>query len=221
MKITKEDLPEFTKQKLAALLAEPGSILYSSHETLQPGDVYLLGFNPGGENGQPLINSIESMLSREDNAYLDECWANRVSSWNEGEAPLQQRVVWLLETLGLNPRDVCATNLIFTQSRSAKDISYEFAKQCWPVHEAILSIIQPKVIITFGNSDVSPYSYLHTILDGTEEFSPSGHGNWSLKGFATNLNGKNIYVAGLPHLSRYDPRGKQHIADWLSSKVRI
>jgi len=217
--MNKEEIPKIAKDALSEVLSESGSILYSSHETLKSGDVYLLGFNPGGAGGNPVEQSISSMLTNTSNSYLDESWENHNGVWANGEAPLQKRIKWVTESLGLNTRDVCASNLIFLQSRGASDISFSLAKKCWPVHEAILSIVKPKLIIAFGNSEVSPYGYLHAMLGGDEEYFPSGHGNWSLKGFSCEINGRSVYVAGLPHLSRYSPIGKKEVIEWLSKQI--
>ena len=195
--MNKDEIPTIAKNNLADLLEKPGSILYSSHETLKPGTVYLLGFNPGGTGGKPVERSINKLLTNTTNAYLDESWENQNGLWASGEAPLQKRIQWVLKSIKLNPRDVCASNLIFFQSREASDISYSLAKQCWPIHEAILSIVKPKLIIAFGNSETSPYGYLHSILGGKEEYFPSGHGKWQLKGFNGQINGRSVYVAGL------------------------
>ena len=218
----KDDIPEIARKNLAEFLDRPGSILYSGHETLKSGDVYLLGFNPGGAGGKSLKASIDSMLSNESNAYLDESWENLSGSWGNGEAPLQKRICWVLASLELNPREVCASNLIFIQSRRASDISYSLlAELCWPIHEAIISVVQPKLIIAFGNSNVSAYGYLHAMLGGIEEYIPSGHGNWNAKGFQSHMNGKAVYVAGLPHLSRYSPMGKSQVVEWLYKQKQI
>lgn len=155
--MNKEEIPKIAKDALSEVLNESGSILYSSHETLKSGDVYLLGFNPGGAGGNPVEQSINTMLTNISNSYLDESWENHNGVWANGEAPLQKRIQWVLESLGLNTRDVCASNLIFLQSREASDISFSLAKKCWPVHEAILNIIKPKLIIAFGNSKAVHY----------------------------------------------------------------
>lgn len=217
--MSKDEVAKIAKEALSNFLSESGSILYSSHETLKSGDVYLLGFNPGGAGGSSVEESINSMLTNTDNSYLDEGWENHNGTWANGEAPLQKRVQWVLESLGLNTRDVCAINLIFLQSRDASGISFSLAEKCWPVHEAILSIIKPKLIIAFGNSDISPYGYLHTMLGGKEEYFPSGHGNWSVKRFVCEINGRPVYVTGLPHLSRYSPIGKKEVVEWLSKQI--
>ena len=217
--MSKEEIQILAKRHLSTLQNEAGSILYSSHETLKPGDVYLLGFNPGGEGGYPLLNSIESMLTKQDNAYIDECWDNGNGAWKAGEAPLQKRICWILKELDLNPCEVCSSNLIFFQSKAAVGIDYNLAQKCWPIHEAIINLVKPKLILVFGNSGTSPYRYLHNIFGGREDIIPAGHGDWNAKGFSTEIHSQAVYVAGLPHLSRYDPRGKAHIIEWLRSKV--
>jgi len=216
--VNKSDIPEIARSTLNDLLNEAGSILYSSHETLRPNDVYLLGFNPGGSGGNSISYSINRLLNNEQNAYLDECWKNPNGSWRKGGAPLQKRVDWLLKNIGYRTREVCSSNLIFFQSQNANNINYSLAKRCWPVHEAILEIVKPKLIITFGNSNVSPFSYLHGLLGGVIEYTPSGHGNWNIKEFEATINNCPIYVAGIPHLSRYSPIGKECVIDWLNSK---
>jgi uracil-DNA glycosylase len=162
------------------------------------------------------------MLSNETNAYLDESWGNH-GSLDKGDAPLQRRICWLLKRIGLSPREVCASNLIFLRSRKQRDISYNaLAKLCWLIHNAILSVVQPRLIIAFGNSDVSPYGYLRTLSNfgGQEDCIPSGHGNWLVKGFQSEISDKKVYVVGLPHLSRYSIIGKDHVIEWLSKKIQ-
>lgn len=217
--MTKDEIQTIAKESLSDLLGEPGGILYSSHETLKSGSVYLLGFNPGGSNGAPLSESVRTMLSSSDNAYSDETWSNGNGEWEPGKAPLQQRIQWLLNELGLEISSVCASNLIFLQSRTASDINFSLAKKCWPVHEAILEVVQPQLIIAFGNSADSPYGYLHAMFGGKEEYMPSGHGNWQLKGFRCHINDRPVYVAGLPHLSRYSPYGKPQVVQWLAKHL--
>lgn len=222
----KERLPKIARDSLDGLCDEVGSILYSSHETLKLGSIYLMGFNPGGTDGSPLEDSIEDIHTNENNSYLDECWKNGKAE--KGKAPLQHRIQWILSELGLNTREVCASNLIFVKSRNAEGIDFELAKKCWPVHGAILNIVRPKLILTFGNSSVSPYGYIRKRFPCLNEMSiPSGHGDWQVKGFDTVIDGRKTYVAGLPHLSRYSPiykledtsDDKYNIIQWLKTKL--
>ena len=215
MSINKSDLLHLAIDALKGHLHRPGCVLYSSHHSICPGDVYLIGLNPGGvESGPRLADALEPSLARENNAYLDEVWGN-YKEGEEGKAPLQLRVKWLLENLGFKVSDVLATNLVFMQSQNERGITWEDADACWPVHEALLSIVKPRLILAFGNSGFSPYAYIHSRFGGEQSYASADHGTWNLKGFHASIAGKEVYVAGIPHLSRYNPIGKQHLIDWI------
>lgn len=104
--MNKLELSILARQCLTSQLNLPGSILYGSHETLRRGDLYLLGFNPGGTGGDTLSVNIDAMLVKSDNAYLDESWGDGSQALEVGQATLQKRVIWVLETLGVDPRSV-------------------------------------------------------------------------------------------------------------------
>ncbi len=217
--LTKQDIPRIATEALQHHLDKPGGILYSSHETIRPGSVYFLGLNPGGCGGPKLSERIENLLSQEGNVYLDEAWQNEAALYESGQAPLQKRAVWLLENIDFEPRNVLSSNLIFIQSKDESGVSFlQDANDCWPVHEALLSIVRPRLILAYGNSKFSPYSYIHSIYGGQQCYAPSGHGNWSLKGFNAKIAGSDVFVAGIPHLSRYDPIGKQQVLNWIKNK---
>ncbi|KKN14312.1 hypothetical protein LCGC14_0997340 [marine sediment metagenome] len=61
--MSKEKLTEIAGEYLADILEQSGTILYSSQETLKLGNVYLLGLNPVGVGSDPLIKSIDTMLT--------------------------------------------------------------------------------------------------------------------------------------------------------------
>lgn len=212
------ELRDLARRELASIANCSGGILYSSAETLQRGTVYLLGLNPGGDpkklcgEDNTIGHSIETLPDCKDNAYLDENWTDRGAG--KGKSPLQRRVCWLLTQLGLNPRDVCASNLIFVRSSRAGGSGYpETATLCWPVHERILRIVQPKLILTFGNSAISPFRFLqdHYQVTDPKRFS-SGHGNWQCYGFSTP---DGVKVIGLPHLSRYAIDKHHEVVEWM------
>jgi hypothetical protein len=217
--IKKEDLIRLGKETLPLILEKKGELIYSSHETLKKGDVYLMGLNPGGKGFITIKEHLEKMLQNEENAYLDQCWDNRVSDKiPKGQAPLQRRVNYLLSELGYNTRDICATNLIFATSRSADDINYGLAGYCWRFHQKILNIIQPKLILCFGISSVSSYSFLLSLYDGKELTPfPSGHGKWECRAFTTKMDGRTTHVVGIPHLSYYSIIGRNEVIDWIKS----
>ena len=217
---SKNDLPDLASRALASYLDRSGAVLYSSHDTIKPGKIYLFGLNPGGQGGPTLQKNISLMLSRQENAYLDERWENGRELPEPGKAVLQRRVNWLLTQLGAQTRDVLATNLIFMQSRDASGVSSDLADVCWPVHEALLNIVRPSLIVAYGNSTFSPYGYLHGRFGGEQRYGTSGHGDWMLKGFDARMSWGSVFVAGLPHLSRYDPTRKQGVVDWIESGGR-
>ena len=67
--INKEQLPEFAKQHFGHLYNRLGEGIYSSHETLKEGDVYLLGLNPGGSGHTKLGEFMNNTLTRTRNSY--------------------------------------------------------------------------------------------------------------------------------------------------------
>lgn len=96
-----------------------GKVFYSGRAAYaRSAEIYVLGFNPGGD---PETYAAETVKSHTDfvlghapedwSAYCDESWKDRLA----GQAPLQRRLQHLLAKLGLNPRAVASSNLIFTR----------------------------------------------------------------------------------------------------------
>lgn len=189
------------EESLGTILDESGTILYSSCATLKPGKYYFLGLNPGGtDTGTNTIRkSLGNLGTLTDCAYLDEDWGSDSRSYSKGCHPLQKNFKGLFETLGEDPRVVCASNLIFSRSIGEKGAGgIERAKLCWPVHEMILEIVSPAAIITFGRQ---PFNFIIDKLSGTtpNDFR-AGHGNWTWR-YSILKTGEKLI--GLPHLSRY------------------
>lgn len=182
-----------------------------------------------------------------ENAYLDQCWESSCKEdpqkcqrqpCKKGTKPLQKRVRLLLEEiLELEPRDVCASNLIFFRSKNANGVHYpEDADRCWPIHALILQIVQPKLIIAFGNGEKeSTYSYLRDKFYNREQCEEevylAGYDNWKVRSFRCRLKVESPYadidigVVGLPHLSRYtidtetNKKDKDAVIKLLKSKL--
>jgi hypothetical protein len=99
---TPEQVANFARQHLREILHMSGEVLYSAASTLRPGEVYLLGHNPGGDarnHDLPQVGrSLDNLPRKKTNSYL-QSWNGRAA----GQAPLQRRVIWLLEHLGLDP----------------------------------------------------------------------------------------------------------------------
>jgi hypothetical protein len=215
-----QTLVNSAKQQLHSILNESGTILYSSCATLKRGKYYFLGLNPGGveANTKTIQDSLDSLGTLTRNAYLDEEWGIASRSYKEGEHPLQQNYRFLFKELlriQEDPIEVCASNLIFSRSISEKDAGgRDKAELCWPVHEAILEIVRPTAIITFGRQ---PFNFIRDKLSGTvPEDSPSGHGKWAWR-YSILKTGEKLI--GLPHLSRYALRNHPDVVDRIRRHV--
>jgi hypothetical protein len=196
-----------------------GEVLYSAASTLRPGPVYLLGHNPGGNDQNVDLPTVDSSLddlpSKTWNSYIDTAWSGRGGlTYAVGEAPLQLRVKWLLKNLGLPPQDVPASNLIFPRSRDAASSRFlEFSKICWPVHADVLDIVRPQMVIVYGNSGLSPYRFLFDKFEpDSEDCQPSGHGTWQCRSFV--VPGR-FRVVGIPHMSRYKISAHDDVVNWV------
>lgn len=209
-----------------------GGILYSSKETLKKGQIYFMGYNPGGGSDESAIattlkDDIESLYTKTSNDYVDEEWEQKKYKYAQGEAPLQQRCKFLFEhlDLGIRIEDVCATNLIFAQSPDMNGVSYPTADKCWKVHEYLINnIIKPKIIICMGNgNEKSAYAYLkdRVYKQGKIESLDANHGNYSIKAFKTGEETPK-WVIGFPHFSYYKLEGKKNeseIFNWVKEKL--
>jgi hypothetical protein len=207
------------KADLGDFVRESGVVLYSSPKTLKPGDAYLLGVNPGadpdGLDDANIEAHLEKLRSTDINRYLDGEWdRGRI-----GQDKFQRRVVWLLRNLGYDPREVCASNLIFSRSHQQKGSGYPAtADRCWPVHERILRLVQPRLIICVGNL---PFGYImkHSRSEGLMEKLPSGHGSWRCQGARVHIEDRLVDVVSVPHLNRYKIIDKGDVADWIRWKL--
>jgi hypothetical protein len=132
----------------------PGDFLNSDLSTLRKGDFYLLGYNPGGEPGdysiegaihQCTTGEIHNWPAENWNAYLDEEWGSE-----KGEHLIQRNVQTLCKSIGVDLRQICASNLIFIQSRNEGALKEKNPEIFLPVHEAVLDIVRPRCILVFG-----------------------------------------------------------------------
>ncbi len=211
------------RHHLASVLERSGNLLYSGIETLRPGSVYLLGLNPGGDPSDHILrqqtvgSTLAELPTKHENEFLDVSWREKGVRRAAGEAQLQRRVRTMLERLGLEPRTVCAANLIFVRSRGAETSDFHrLAPVCWPVHEAILQIVRPRLIISLGTGAVSPYGFLRDLWrTAREQEQPSGHGDWLCRAFST----EEYIVAGVPHLGRYAIDRKLAATTWLRAML--
>lgn len=213
-RMTPQEFSKAAEEILSPIADLPGAILYSAASTLTEGRYYFLGLNPGGSGGRSIREHISILPSINTNSYVDEEWdwgsGNPLSA---GAHPLQRNASVLFHWLGVPIESVCASNIIFAQSRGESGSGYpRLAHICWPVHELILNIVKPKIIITFG---VKPFEFVSQKLGASKLPNvPSGHGNWVCR----EAISKDARVFGLPHLSSYHLHGKTEVMQWLCKK---
>jgi len=216
------------RHHLSNILNEHGGILYSSFSTLKPGKFYILGLNPGGiqGSGDTIAQCLDDLPQYKENAYLDENWSSDSRHYRKGGHPLQQHILQLMQQLGEDLRQVCAANLIFTRSRDQHGAGFpEHGHLCWPVHQMILGIVKPAVIIAFGNGAISPYAFLalkhqETLGEQPREAThPAEYREWHCKAFQTRIGNRKLLVLGIPHLSRYTTEGRPSVIKWIKDKI--
>jgi len=228
--MTPREFVSKTRSQLNPILDRSGWLLYSSFSTLKKGDFYTLGLNPGGgtEDTQTIRQCVDQLHEQKKNDYLEDDWGKGYSTDGKPNHPLQRHYRELFDLLNVDVRSVCASNLIFTRSRDQGGSGYpQIADLCWPVHQMIIDIVDPSILLVFGNSlsSPSPYRYLFDLhksqrgVEPKEECVASGHGKWSCRSFVFDLQGRPRIVIGIPHLSRYSISGKKEASAWIKKKA--
>jgi hypothetical protein len=188
------------KTDLGRLTDCSGRVMYSSVETLRPGPLYTLGINPGldpsGLDCASVGASLDELPTSHKNSYR-ECWDRGALA---GSDPLQRNFRWLVEQLGFDLDAVCSSNIVFPRSRTASEAK-KFVGACWPVHERILSIVQPKYILAFGKLPIRTLQKRFQNVQLLDSF-PANHQRWTCQVFRGVFLGRGITVLGVPHLGR-------------------
>jgi hypothetical protein len=197
---------DIAKEYLRNRIQESGRVIYSPSSTFRKGLVYFMGHNPGGKpNEQPkdtIFDDLEEQTTKTKNNYDAEAWGQR------GESKLQKSVRLLFEHIdGITLQQTFTTNLIFFRSHTAAESEYKKnADYCWGLHKRFLGVVDPEVLIVFGSSGASPFSYIYnTYFDSVEtpKTYPANHGNWKIRYLSAIIEGRRRVVFGFPHLSRY------------------
>lgn len=227
-----EDLLQVIRNSLGEQnLAEYGGIFYSGWGTLQTGNFYLMGLNPGGNPQdkalQETINqTLKKWLCKSEywSEYRCERWKKGVTTLDPGKAQHQRNVVYLCnEVLRQDVRSVFSANAIFVRTPTGDglpkdEIEKELYTKCWQVHRRLMSIIQPTVLICLGNNTKDHSSSFQIVkrwlqIEQVPEPKPlrCGKENVYIRyfdkpiTFCPNEGGRPIKfgVLGIPHPSRY------------------
>ncbi|CAM3101858.1 Uracil-DNA glycosylase-like domain-containing protein [Sphingomonas antarctica] len=141
-----------------SLLSRSGSIFYTGRAAFKaPSQLYILGLNPGGDPVAQAEDTIGTDRQRflegpaSWSAYADESWAGAAP----GTLGIQPRVLHLLAALGLNPRTVPASNILFARSATEAALAKEkidLLRACWPVQKAVIDTLGVQIVLCFGGT---------------------------------------------------------------------
>ena len=142
----------------ATLLRRSGSVFYTGQAAFaKRAELYILGLNPGGDpvaqRDQTITADRQRFLdgSVTWSAYADESW----SGSPPGAWGMQPRIIHMIAALGLDPRTVPASNVVFVRSATEAMLLNEKAellRQCWPVHRAVIDALGVRVVACLGST---------------------------------------------------------------------
>lgn len=200
------------------ILDSPGAVLYSAAATLKPGPVYLLGLNPGGAERSTLADSLANSRKGH-NSYLDEQWAPAGRLQPKGKATLQRRVQHLCAALGLDTRNVPASNLVFTRStRTGTHLNFNAALPlCLPVHEVFVKAIQPRFVMTFGSMD----NFRGAVQVIECESRSAEHGTWKAHRGRAVVVDREVAFGNIPHMSLWASDKRPEVLRWATNGYQL
>lgn len=234
--MTPIELAQFTRAQLGADTKRSGGVFYSKPELLTRGDVYLMGYNPGGDSGPPISDELDNHFAKNVSGY-EQIWQHRSGTNDDGTTKhrnvegltrYQRGLIEITELLDYSPDQVFMTNLIFFQSHDGKGVHYKRdSAVCWPVHEKLLSIVQPKIIVAVGNGNAgSAYTRLlqekrHSLVASSQVVKRANHGKFRLKGFRFSEGSRDVVVLGLPHFSYYNVKPNEELIRQFISDLAL
>ena len=206
------------------VLHAPGRFLYSELFTLDKERAfYILGHNPAGDPDKHPEYYSDSLITdirkwgrspKPYNAYLDEVWP----PWCNippGNSEYQLNAQRLCKTIGINLRQVCASNLFFVRSEGIdshdkwrdtlitsclnnstkehsrnkfKELKDNYESVHWRVHKEILELVKPQCIIVISTT-------AHTIIRKLLGFKQNKNKTLRLSGVKNGSLECNCYIA--------------------------
>lgn len=157
---------------------KPGAVLYNGLDTLCSNNgLYIMGFNPGGDPNTITTSVIKSLEVLKDQycSYRDECWRKACPEdckKHQGKSRHQERVCSLVQVLRRDISETVAVNTVFLRSKKQDDLkaSWDIFEKCWHVHEKLLSIVRPKIILCLGNGEPrSAFAFLRKKVSPTTQ----------------------------------------------------
>jgi uracil-DNA glycosylase len=124
----------------------------------------------------------------------------------------------LLKQLGLQTRDVYASNLLFVRSIGKGQLINErqLIDRCWPIHKWIIEIVQPRVILAIGGRKVLDYICTKARFEPVKTFPLWARGLGPCYATQVQLGGTSCRLISVPHLSRYNNiEAHPEVAAWI------
>jgi hypothetical protein len=146
------------EQLSPSIMRRSGSLFYSGPSAFHgKPPLYVLGLNPGGSPVTQAIETVECdladwrALKSPWSAYLDESWQGKAT----GTHGMQPRMLHMFDRLGLDLREIPASNVVFVRSANEAALASEKAallSQCWPVHAAVIRDLGIRTILCLGTT---------------------------------------------------------------------
>jgi len=226
---------------------ESGGVFYSGRSTLKQGDFYLMGLNPGGNPDKIHVSINESLKQwkgeKDPNwsAYIDENWVSDEEDDKDkkGNARHQVRVRDFCERLlRKDVRTIFSANALFVRTskeahlRNKRPEDYRLLHDdSWKVHQRVLSIVRPKIVVCLGNGPNSSFAKLREWLNVLPQDvkdphfpNPKRGRNFYIRWFdkptkpesGQETNSFDFRVVGVPHPSWFDLRSEEFRGAWES-----
>ncbi|WP_157985988.1 uracil-DNA glycosylase family protein [Teichococcus vastitatis] len=142
---------------LAGIEHRSGGVLFSGADTIAPGALYVMGYNPGGvadEGDIPGAGTVGASLADAGTRSGWNEWADERYGRDGTYSPFQNNIRTVFEALGADPRRTFSTNALFVRSRNAEGVEGPWDlwwDHCWPVHQVFLRVVRPRVVVCLGN----------------------------------------------------------------------
>jgi len=187
-----------------ALKSESGAVFNAGRSAFsKPSALYLLGLNPGGDPAlhqeETLDSHTKKVLSKENDwsAFQDESWDGRAV----GTKGMQPRIVHLLQKVGVAPRDVPASNVVFRRTSNEKGLNGQFARlaeQCWPFHAAVIEKLQIRVVLCCGGTAGKWVCDKLGAQEPAGRFVETNNRRWASPAFRNSKTGIAVMIAAHP-----------------------
>ncbi len=202
-------IQDFARLIPKSVMNRSGNALYSGRAAFSsPSKIYVLGVNPGGDPAEQSKETVawhtNRVLNKEPaiwSAYRDESWRGRPPG-TYGMAP---RVLHLFRSLGLNPGEVPASNIVFVRSgredRLEGDLM-QLAMECWPFHQAVIDRLTVSVIVCMGQSAGNWVREQVNAKAQVDEFTERNRRRWKSRVYR-NVDGLTVVVLTHPSIANW------------------